>query len=305
MKKFFHNIILFGIIVLVISAILVLVNNILVRRTTYDFDPKKTSVVIGDSNSQCGINDSILSSTINLSESAAPYFYSYLKLKKILASESHIDTIILSIAPHNIFDNGWLFDSQVIYSYFGKYFPLMDWSDFKVLLKGNPEGTIGAFRAIPMHIAVWFKDKISHEELDELGGYLSLNRNILGDDLEKLEKGEPLQFFRIPENFEVSKEDVDYLKKIEALCKQHDKELMLLYLPKRPELLAYKKYGQSEFYEYYRQNLSSIPLIDYSNLTLPEGSFGDLVHLNSTGAALFSKMLEEKGFHPTGIPDVQ
>ena len=80
---------------------------------------------------------------------------------------------------------------------------------------------------------------------------------------------------------------------------------MLLFLPKRPELLAYKKYGLSEFYEYYRQNLSSIPLIDYSNLTLPEGSFGDLVHLNSMGAARFSKMLEEKGFHPTGGPGVQ
>ncbi|MEA3463404.1 MAG: hypothetical protein U9R49_16095 [Bacteroidota bacterium] len=266
------------------------------RKTTYVFDPQKTSVIIGDSNSQCAVNDSILSRTINLSESAAPYFYSYLKLKKVLNSKSNIDTIILSIAPHNIFDNGWLFDEQVIYSNFGRYLPIMEWNDFKVLLKGNPTGTIGAFRAIPISMVAWVKRKIFHEELDALGGYFNLERDILEDQILKLAKGEALDFFRIPESFAVSEEEEIYLKKIEVLCREHDKELMLLYLPKRAELLAHEKYGVREFYAYYQQTLSSIPMMDYSQLSLPKDSFADLVHLNQSGATWFSSALRDHGF---------
>jgi hypothetical protein len=127
------------------------------------------------------------------------------------------------------------------------------------------------------------------------GGYLPLKRNVLKESLKKLNSGEKLPFFTIPNNFKPSVSEIKYLNKIINICKENNITLYFINMPKRKELLNYTKYGVKQFSEFYNTKYSSIKYLDFSNLNMPDDYYGDFVHLNVKGASFFSDLFNQKG----------
>lgn len=296
MKKFVIHLLLFSTIVITLYCALVISNFYLIKSVQLIESKHKKIIVLGDSNIECAINDSIYINAQNLSASSDSYYYSYLKLKKILNNKNNIDTVILSFAPHNLFDNGWLLSESHIYTRLATYYPLMNWDDFSFLFSNDPRAVIIAFPRIVKQSIINFSYKFNPPTKDfTFGGFDKIDRNILPEVRLKLKKGEKLPFFRIPDNFEIAKKEELYLNKIIDLCNSKQKVLYLINTPKRIELLNYPKYGVKEFNTLYLKNYRSVNYIDLSKLDIPEDCFGDFVHLNSKGATLFSNLLQNRG----------
>ncbi len=294
MVKYIKNIFAFSLIFLLSFILIALSNYVLVKIQGIKISGNKHILILGDSNTQNSINDSIFESAANLSDPADSYYYSFLKLREILSTNNKIDTVLISFAPHNIFDNGWLLDEKNIYSKFRMYYPFMEWNDFSFLLSKNTHAVLAAIPAIPLSA---FKNLYSKVRGNRFlyGGFVQLNRNILPEVQQKLKDGEPLPFFKIPTKFSVSSEEIFYLDKIIALCENKKIKLYLINTPKRDELLQYPKYGVKEFNQLYDSKYKNIDYLDLSKLKLEDEDYGDFVHLNKSGSTHFSKIIANEG----------
>lgn len=260
---------------------------------TPEINTIKRQLILGDSNTECALNDTVLYNTTNLSSSGESYFYSFLKLKYLLDNNCVVDTLYLSFSPHNLFDNGWLYNNGNIYSRFKTYYSMMSYEDFTYLIKSKPLAVINATRPIPRQLAKDIILKIEKGKFNVPGGYQYLNRDILQEVIVKLRNNEPLPFFKIPKDFTLSKAETTYLKKIISLCASNHIDLFLINTPKRDELLKYKQYGVTQYYEYYEKTLYDVKFLDFSKISMPDEYYGDLVHLNFRGAEYFSKIFKK------------
>lgn len=277
-------------------SLMIVFNYFLIKPEQLVIAKGKNILLLGDSNMECAINDSIFKSGINISSSSDSYYYSYLKLKKIVNSKSAIDTVLLSFSPHNLFENGWLLDDNNIYSKFQTYYTLMDWDDFVFLFNRNPRAVISAFTPIVKRALLnSYRKIVNKKDNYALGGYLNLDRNILKEVQIKLKNGEPIPFFKIPNSFVVSTDEEYYLNKIINLCRINNIKLYLINLPKRNELLDYPKYGTNDFNKLYDSKFKDIDFIDCSRLELPYDNYGDFVHLNTKGSSNLSSLLQNIG----------
>ncbi len=293
MKNLIINLCSFLLILTIVITSILTVNYLSINYTKI-IDTKTEILFLGDSNMECAINDSVILKSKNLGKSAESYYYSYLKLKKILESENSINKVFLSFSPHNIYENGWFLNESNLQTGIGKYYPFMDNSDFNFVLSKKPKAVLTSLPRILSRV----KDNLIRFVVRKpisYGGYIDLHRNILGEVKAKLKNDEELPFFKIPENHEISNEEIIYLKKIEQLCYKKNVNLYLINLPKRKEILNYKKYGIDNYYEYYLSNLKEIPLIDLSHIEMPDDYYGDFVHLSSKGSHCFSNFLQKNG----------
>ena len=296
MNNFLKRLFKFALLFISLVTAIVVVNTYIIRKLRLVAQTKKNILVVGDSNTQCAINDVKWKNACNLSISAETYFYSYLKLRHTLKTSPQVDTVVLSFAPHNLFDNGWLFNTSNIYTKFKVYYPMMEREDFNYLYDHNPKAVLkGMPDILSISINNIIKTGIKRSLKSSYGDYMPLTRDLLKKVQEKLKKNEPLPFFKIPNSFKISDSELKYLHKIMELCKTHRVKLYLLNTPKRFEILEYPRYGVSTFNAYYDANFSDIDYIDCSRLELPENYYSDFVHLNKSGSEYFSMMIQQEG----------
>lgn len=293
MRLFIKKIILFTLLISSIFLLIVTINFYFVNKVQIS-TKDKTILVLGDSNAECAVNDSIFNQSINFSSSSDSYFYSYLKLKKLTKTNKNIDTLFLSFSPHNIFDNEWISGDIHIYSRFKIYYPLMNFKDVLFLLKVNSQGVIKSIPSISKQFFINIKKFRIGKPLIP-GGYRDLNSNILKEVQSKLKNGKELPFFKIPKTFNVSSGEITYLNKIISYCNEKKIKLFLVNFPKRKELLNYPKYGVNQFNNYYDSNYSKIDYLDFSQFIMPDSYYGDFVHLNIDGSSYFSTYLKNNG----------
>lgn len=293
MRLFIKKFILFTLLISSVFLSIVLINFYFVNKVQIS-TKEKTILILGDSNAECAVNDSIFNQSINFSSSSDSYFYSYLKLKKLTKDNENIDTLFLSFSPHNIFDNGWLSNGSQIYSRFKIYYPLMNFKDVLFLLKVNPKQLIKSTPSISKHFFINIVDFMKGKPLLP-GEYQALNTNILKEVQAKLKNDEELPFFKIPKTFDVSIDEITYLNKIIAYCNEKKIKLFFVNFPKRKELLKYAKYGVKQFNTYYDLNYSKIDYLDFSSFSMPDSCYGDFVHLNISGSTFFSTYLKDNG----------
>ena len=291
MKRFIFKKLLFLIVFAFFTVLIIGINYKIVNDTKLTI--KTNTLALGDSNVECAINDNIFTSSTNLASSADPYFYSYLKLKKILRNNK-IDTLLLGFAPHDIFDNGWLLDDAHINDRLPRYYPLMNVKEYKILILNNFYGLISALPTVEKKSLKNIIYRLAGKNLNiKYGGFLKLKKNDLEQSKKKLKRGEKINY--IPDSLSVTKLEVTYLNKIIDLCKSNHIKLYLINTPKRKELLNYPKYGYKEFKQFYLKYYNKIDFLDFSSFSMPDDCYGDLVHLNEKGSAFFSQYLKEKG----------
>ena len=296
MRLFLKYISRFLIFFFTISLLIVIGNYWLIQLTPINFPSKKNILVLGDSAPECAINDKILKRFVNFSAPAESYYYSYLKLKKILESNQAIDTVLLSFSPHNIFDNTWFASQSNIKHNFCRYYPFMSRNDLRFLLESHPKSVIYSLRPIALQFLKNIFRKITGDNVLQLGGFTGLDLDRLEDALHSLKNGDIIKDFRLPKDLNPTNVEIAYLNKILQLCNEKQVKLMLINLPKREELLKDKRYGMKEFQNLYNIEFSQLDYFDFSSLPMEDEMHADLLHLNKQGSSYFSNFLETSGW---------
>lgn len=293
MRRFLKRFLFFGSLITVgVMAVLCLTTWWVSSRFDYKIPEGKNILVLGDSHTQCAINPTVFPQALNLSESADTYFYSYVKLKKILEHNKQIDTLIIGYSHNNIAkaQDNWLADEAINGSKLPVYFFLFERSELNDFIGLEPlqlaKNIPGIIRRNFSH--GWRIRQQAPISRFGIGDYKPIDHVIGAADYTQAQT--------IPEKFDgqLGSRDIGYLKKIYNRCERRNIKVILLA---PPVLLSKSKENPfyAERYETYaQQQLPHATKINYSDLQMPKDYFADAAHLNAKGASRFTAMLREK-----------
>jgi len=259
---------------------------VLYEKSTVSFElpSNKRVLVIGDSHTECAINDTVLTEAFNFSRAGTAYFYSYLKVREILKFNPQIKTVVLGYSYKTIskYKDSWFTDRKYIKTFLPEHFFLLNFNDFYSLLKSN---SYAVLISIPKVI---FRNI---DGIEKLGKYLSRKENNL-DKAKKLYNSKDNKL-----NGEYSKYQTEYLLKINELVISKNVDLVLLNAPMY--VLNYSNIEKTikNYYLFAEQKLPKVKIINHSNFSIPDFGYRDLSHLNYRGAKLYSEYLRKHGFN--------
>jgi hypothetical protein len=256
---------------------------LIVARASFELPHEKNILVLGDSSTTFGIDDSIYSRSTNISGSGTTYVYSYFKLGKFLDENDHIDTVLLSLQNAAIVDLEMFEKANMMY-HVPFLLPFFDRDAIAIFVDENRKPFISSVLNISPRPVIRFilkRGAISYQNLS-LGGYEKLDRNKLQEDI-SLHNTQP------SEEKPYSPIQKKYLLKIVSLCKSNNITLILINTPTyKPDL-----YGHLDTVnDFYNTYLSGVTDINYSAFPLPDSCYADIGHLNYNGAEIFSKYLQ-------------
>ena len=262
------------------------------RSVTLKLPNNENIVFLGNSHIECAINDSIVKNSFNFARSAERMEFVYNKLKLLKRYNSQLDTVIIG------YDDGLMnnlnsntFDAKLYHYYFYDTYTFEDLKN--IIFKGT-------FEYIEPHFCQpfnWLKlvdisksfysSNISTADMDNLGGYLFLERDKLTEALNRQNK-KHITLSKI----EYDNVSIYFLNKIIDFSNLNNITVIFIHTP------MHNKLNDDNYYnKYYLENYSNIKFYDFRNMHFPDSCFGDLDHLNYKGAKAFSEYLEKEVLH--------
>ncbi|WP_420316467.1 hypothetical protein [Ekhidna sp.] len=247
--------------------------------------PKSTeNLILGTSRSECSFNDSLITNTINFAHSAESYYYSYLKLKKLLEYNEGIRNVFIEFSTYLISDrmDSRIWGDKYLNWRYPNYSSFMNHQDLQVIARNNWKGlliiqSLSARNNIN-YVLTSLPDPLLYFDW---GGYLYLERNKT-DSLLKMLSKQPIE----KRSYNISAVNQEYLIKIINLCRE--KKVGVIFV--RPPIHA--KFPHIDENVWTTKNncelLASIEYLDFKDFPLLNSDFGDLEHLNHRGARKFS-----------------
>ncbi|MEI6047792.1 MAG: hypothetical protein WCS03_02750 [Bacteroidota bacterium] len=290
MERFLKRSFLFCVVVIfcvfICTILIIEINRILFGKIK--IENEITTIILGDSHTECAINDSIMSETRNVSLLSEGYFFSYLKLENIIDNNDNLKNVILGFSYHNLS----IHYDQFVYgtptfSSISRYVPLMNFRDILTLLSKQSSIT---------NLTPIIKSSLSNILKYSMKG----NPCILKDNIPDISEGVNNESIKKRINFlyysegepcKVSNFNLFYLKKIVELCKGKDINIILINTPLFEDFYAVIPSCKINEYDAIVNDLD-IPYINLNSYNLPDDCFlpdGD--HLNSNGAKIFTKHL--------------
>jgi hypothetical protein len=252
---------------------------------------KKNIIVLGHSHPECAFNDSLIPTVSNFGASGEAYFYTYLKGKKIIHNNKQIKVVLIEFENTQIDKvmDSWTWDNEHIYNSFARYYPFMEYSDFKFLWEKNsnailecpPKSFIKELGKNFLSAFILRKSIISN---NRFGGYLYLDR----DKTDSLINDKPVNNLnsRYKTKPELSEANINYLSKIIEFCEINNVKVFLIRSPIHHKYPGYV--NETKFKELRDTRFSKIEFLDFKDFPLENYEFGDLGHLNHIGARVFS-----------------
>lgn len=277
MKKFLIRSLLFLFTVVGIYSIFIIRFVYLSNKVSFEIEPDKNILVLGDSQGQFCISDTITGNTYNLCRFGEGYLPNYLKLKKVLNSPNQIDTLLLIFTPLKTDKNADKtdFSPETVKHTLGKYYPFFTKEEIKLF--PIPYILQGVLRSVT------YTD-ISFRSFGSSG---MLYGNHIDTVIKKQAKKDNTN-----ETVYGNKVELDYLDKIINLCNHHRIQV-ILFSP--PIYQAEKFYDMDNFYEIYHQRYSNIPLCDMTEIAFPDSCMADINHLNIHGTRRISHEIKNLG----------
>lgn len=290
MKKLIKRGVLFLIITGIVSLIVGLLSVLLFKKTfDYKFKEKKNILIVGNSHTECSVNDSIVSNSVNLSQSASSYFYSYMKIREFIKYNPQIDTVIISFSDNDLFSEKekWFSSSEKINNKMTRHIILFNKDDYLDLFKSNP-------LEVSFQTFILYSDfyNLHTQKRDFIGSYNKINVNKIDEAI--------IEFNRSPPKIceERADSELKYLIKIYEFTQENKIKLILLNTPIHPIL-------EKHFSVIRQRNCSSIARDQMPNATyfdhtsvvdtsfvLKNSDYADLSHLNNKGSNKYSEFLQ-------------
>ena len=287
MKLFLKTVAIFIITFIVLILLqLILLKSILNNNTNFTLNDTTSTLILGDSHIEAGLNDSIINNSINFSFGGSPTFFNYIKLKKIAKNNKQIKTVVFGYSPINLTGGGF-YEVPKMKSMLINYYYLMDYSDYFDVAKYNFQGLISGITVISRSIAdINFRQKENVKNVG-IGGFrkMPLNtRELLEKDIrdKSIKKGYPDII------------STKYFFKIVDFCENNDIKLIILNTPVHQSLIK-KSEQRREEYDKFIKNLDlEIIFWDYEHLHFEDKYFYDENHLNYEGAMIFSNLINDR-----------
>jgi hypothetical protein len=285
MKAVLNKLLLF----LAILLALVAASNWLAKKSIcddshYKIVAGKENLILGHSYTECGLNDSLIDNTINLSQGGESYFYTYQKLRKIIAANPAIKTVFISFSNNQIHErmDKWVWDDKYIDNNLPRYNCIIDWPGYKLLLAHNTTAVLRSELTVIKNGMrnIGKTPNFIHDR--SIGGYLFLRRN----KVDSLLKTDFLAREKRDIKLKVSQTNVDYLRKIADFCDDHHINLYFVRMPMRPDSPFLKIDAQYDSIK--KTKFADVTLLDFKNYPTPTEECGDLEHFNYKGARKFS-----------------
>jgi len=290
MKKFIRISLIFTTIVIVVVVSIGLgLRKKIDKGNYYQIDKNKEFIMLGHSHPECAYNDTLIDNFLNLSNSGESYFYTFLKLKKIIPANKHLKIIFIEFT-NNVLDkemDEWTWGDKYINFRLPKYTSSMTLSDYQLLLFKNWRATLNAEPPTLKLYADFLLSK-SNEIIkkNDWGSYVPLERDYLAHDLKRIkEKKDSVLNLQKEE----SKINIEYLKKCVAICESNNTKLFFVRSPLHTQ---YVSNNEERLQTIYRENFQKIPWIDLINFTQDDSHFSDLEHLNYKGSVNYSKFFD-------------
>lgn len=280
MKQFISKSVVFLFIILGVTLFSFLILSFSSNKTILK---EQTTIIAGDSNTECALDDQKIKNALNISRSGESYFYTYHKLKYLIQKNESFKKVYLSFSPHNIIisEGNRLTSNGRIYNNLIEYIPVLNMESTFYLVKMDKKNAFLSFLKSPIHLlknknVLW-------------GGYLYLIRNNLDRSIRNSQ-----QYYS--QNYtqkNIDHIEVLYLKEISNLLDSYNIELILLNTPKWTEFYKFSN-SRELFDEVYEKHFSEIKFLDFSSLFSEKEFFGDFTHLNFKGSQEFTKFFNLK-----------
>lgn len=285
MKRFIIGISSFLLLLIVFYIGILSYYVIKMRKYSFALPPIKTVLVIGDSQTQADINDSILVNVKNLSLAHDGYFSMFTRLKLYTDTNPQIDHVIIALSPHTLspikddfFHNFGYVDETV--KHYMPYFNIPDWW---ILIKNDPADVLSSL-VTPINYYL----HPSQDRIKEMGFYESADYSHLEEDI----KSGATRL--VPDSCETNYGNaitVMYLHKIIDYCKGKNIKLIGINTP----VLHGEKYFDMKNYNYLiSHDFKDIEVWNYMDMAVPDSCRRDVNHLNKWGAETFSNVLKER-----------
>ena len=285
MKKFIKRGVLFLIITGIVSLVVGFLS-VFISKQTFDYKikEKKNILIVGNSHTECSINDSILSNSINLSQSASSYFYSYMKIREFTKYNPQIDTVIISFSDNDLFSEKekWFSSSEKINNKMTRHIILFNKDDYLDLFKSNPIEVI-------VQTFILYSDfyNLHTKKRDFIGSYNKINVNKIDEDI--------IEFNRSPPIIDsiIAITELQYLLKIYNFTQENEIKLILLNTPIYPILEKhFSVIRQRNCSSIARDQMPNATYFDHTSFVLKNSDYADLSHLNNKGSNKYSEFLQ-------------
>jgi len=260
----------------------------LVRKKGIEINDNKNILILGDSHTECAINDSIWSNSINLSESGSTYFFSRIKLRTLLEKNKNIDTLLLSFHFGSLDkenESNFTFNESYLMERLPKFIPFFSIDDIRFYLKKSE--FVKALLRVPIHYFKYLLNGIFNNNYSvkylKIGAFSKSDREKLEQDIDTRKRNSTIH-----KKINQSIIEEEILNDINNICVLNKVKLILINTP----IYNAGKYTDTSFYYKFKlDNASKFNFVDMSNKSIPQNGFGDISHLNQNGASIFTQEL--------------
>jgi hypothetical protein len=277
MKKFIRLSVVLALIVTVFIISFVGGIYLIQSRASFKLPEGKHILVLGDSHTECAVDDNIFSCAENVSQSAEACLYSYCKLKKFLEENRQVDTILFSFWGNTVRSDARIFSKSSMTSRIPRYLLFMEKEDIAVFSGEKAAFIYAALHSEYLSLINMLRGKsLSYKTLN-IGAHSEPHRDKLQEDIERRRSG---GISEEGDTITLAVYQKAYLLKIAELCKSRDVELILLNTPMyKPEVYGNKE-SANDFHD---ACLPDVRYMDYSAFPLPDSCYADITHLNYRG----------------------
>ncbi len=269
------------------------INKTIYSNTNFTLNSSVSTLYCGDSHAQYGLDDTS-NEILNISYRSEKFIWTYLKLRKILSVNKHIENIYLSLSYHSFLKTS---DSEIYGEnkdfFYDRYIPLASTEDYlHILSKKAYNVTLGLNYlkynfGFPFQIYKEFRFYLKNylgvfdsRMLPLWGGFQKDHSNLLSTN--SLQATYKRHF----SNLEESSSQIEYFDKIVDLLRKQKINLILVTTPLHS---SYRNLVPLSAKTLFSKHMSSALLkgarhIDLSAEEIPESFFKDHDHLNSLGA---------------------
>lgn len=277
---------------------------IVLADTIFEFPKRTTTLIIGDSHLETGINPKNISDSYSIAKSGENYFYTYSKLTHFLKHNRGIETIILGCSWHNFankYQESYLIGDKS--SAMHGYFPLLDDEAKSILRRWSPDYIvpllvydigipIGLYKD-KLVLAGLMHKKIRKDDITFFGGYKEVKVSKVN---EPSIQGKINLYFG---DTNADKSDLmeTYIFKIIELCEKNKLNVILVNSPVHP---LFRERVPERYITSFNNVLTDISkkyknvaYIDLSGLGLRGSDYFDADHVNKFGAEIVGRKLAD------------
>ena len=237
------------------------------------------TVILGDSRTQNGVDDSLLENAVNFSSPAESYVYAFNKLRYITEHSCNVRNVVLAFSHHNVsseIDDRWIHNPKNRRAGFGSLFPLFSADELWLFFaSGSLASGIRMLESAAYYSMYSIEIQVITRAMPFTGGYTK------NDKVYKPNNDSPNS---TAFNGSSSELQLSHLRKIQDLCKTKQISLFLLNTP------VVSSSFDKDIGVYVNDEST---YLDWSRLELPTNLFADNNHLNPEGAHFLTRRLAE------------